>query len=226
VHTAAPRILLTGPPQSGKTTLVSRLVEELAASGIAIGGFLTREIREGGERVGFNVEQIGGSTALLAHVKLAGGPAVGRYKVNVLAFETLALHAIEQTAEHGRIAIIDELGQMELFSDAFVSAFNRLLGNAIPLVATIDARQHPVTDAIKQLPGIDLLEVRQDNADVLLTYLISRLSGWQAGPEPVLAKEVPKVLGQKHSPQEPRWPLGRPTPSQIDKSDIYSNRVL
>ena len=171
-----PRILLTGPPRSGKTTLVSRLAGELTASGIAVGGFLTREIREGGQRVGFTVEEIGGSTALLAHVTLTGGPMIGRYHVNVAAFEALALHAIEQTTQHGRIAIIDELGQMELFSDAFVSAFNRLLDQAIPVVATIHACQHPVTDPIKQRSGIELLEVHRDNADTLLTYLASRLS--------------------------------------------------
>jgi len=173
-----PRILLTGPPRSGKTTLVSRLADKLTTRGIAVGGFLTREIREGGQRVGFTVEEMGGgSTALLAHVALAAGPMVGRYHVNVAAFEALALHAIEQTAQHGRTAIIDELGQMELFSDPFISAFNRLLGEAIPLVATIHARQHPVTDAIKQRPGIELLEVRRDNVDTILSYLNWRLLG-------------------------------------------------
>jgi nucleoside-triphosphatase THEP1 len=65
---------------------------------------------------------------------------------------------------------------MELFSDAFVIAFNRLLDQPIPLVATIHARQHPVTDLIKQRPGIELLEVHRDNADTLVTYLASWLS--------------------------------------------------
>jgi nucleoside-triphosphatase len=171
-----PRILLTGPPRSGKTTLVSRLAEELTTSGVTVGGFLTREIREEGERVGFTVEEIGGSSALLAHVALAEGPMVGRYHVNVAAFENLALHAIGWVAQQGHVAIIDELGQMELFSQAFVEAFNWLLGQAIPLVATIHARHHPITDAIKQLPGIELLEVSQGHADELLADLTSRLS--------------------------------------------------
>jgi nucleoside-triphosphatase len=176
MHSAVTRILLTGPPRSGKTTLVGRLANELTTSGIAVGGFLTREIREHGERVGFSVKEIGGPSALLAHVALTEGPTVGRYHVNVAAFENLAQRAIEQAAQQGRVVIIDELGQMELFSQAFVEAFNRLLSLTIPLVATIHARHHPTTDAIKQLPGIELLEVCQGNADELLTYLTSRFS--------------------------------------------------
>jgi nucleoside-triphosphatase len=174
--TAVPRILLTGPPRAGKTTLVCRLAQELAAGGIAAGGFVTREIREEGQRVGFTVEEIGGTQALLAHMALAEGPRVGRYRVDVAAFESLALPAIDRAAQRGGVVIIDELGQMELFSPAFIHAVNQLLGQVIPLVATIHARQHPVTDAIKHRPGIELLEVHRGNAGDLLEHLIARLS--------------------------------------------------
>jgi nucleoside-triphosphatase THEP1 len=131
--TAVPRMLLTGPPRVGKTTLVGRLAGELPAVGVTVGGFLTREIREDGERVGFAVEEIGGSSALLAHVALPEGSIVGRYHVDVAAFEGLALPAIQRATRRGGTVIIDELGQMELFSPALISSFNRLhplIGNA------------------------------------------------------------------------------------------------
>jgi len=177
-------MLLTGPPRAGKTTLAARLADELHAAGVAVGGFLTREIREDGERVGFTVEEIGGSSALLAHVALPEGPMVGRYHVDVAAFEGLALPAIQRAARRGGIVIIDELGQMELFSSAFISSFNRLLDQAVPLVATVHARQHPVTDAIKQRSDIELLEVHPGHADQLLTYMIARLSPQPGSPAP------------------------------------------
>jgi len=72
--TAVPRMLLTSLPRAGKTALVGRLADELPAVGVAVGGFLTREIREDGETVGFTVEEIGGSRALLAHVALPQRP--------------------------------------------------------------------------------------------------------------------------------------------------------
>ena len=180
--TALPRILLTGPPRAGKTTLVSRLADELTARGVAVGGFLTREMREGDIRVGFIAEEIGGPRALLAHMSLHEGPMVGRYHVDVAAFEGLALPAIQRAVQRSGVVIIDELGQMELFSPAFIGSVNRLLDQPVPLVATIHARQHPVTDAIKQRPDTELLEVQPGRADELLAHLTSRLSPRQTPP--------------------------------------------
>jgi nucleoside-triphosphatase len=85
-----PRILLTGAPGAGKTTLVSRIVRELEASGIVVAGFTTRELCEQGERVGFLVEAIGGDLAVMAQMSITGGPRVGRYGVDVPAFERIA----------------------------------------------------------------------------------------------------------------------------------------
>jgi nucleoside-triphosphatase THEP1 len=107
---------------------------------------------------------------------LPQGPVVGRYHVDVGAFERLALPAIQRAAHQGGVVIIDELGQMELLSPTFIGSFNELLDQQIPLVATIHARQHPVTDAIKQRPDTELLEVHPDHADALLTRLARRLS--------------------------------------------------
>lgn len=174
--TEVPRILLTGPPRTGKTTLVSRLIDAPTSRGVAVSGFLTREMREDGDRVGFTVEEIGGPRVPLAHVGFLDGPVIGRYHVDVAAFEHLALPAIQRPAHRGGVVIIDELGQMELLSSAFIGSFNMLLDQQIPLVATVHAGQHPVTDAIKQRPDIELLEVHADQADALLTHLTTRFS--------------------------------------------------
>ena len=45
------KILLTGPPGVGKTTLIKYLCEQLGNCS----GFYTEEIREGGKRIGFNI---------------------------------------------------------------------------------------------------------------------------------------------------------------------------
>lgn len=166
----------TGPPRSGKTTLVSRLSAELAAQNVSVGGILTQEVREAGERVGFCVSDIGGPSALIAHVGLTDGPMVGRYHVDVMAFDRLALPALERAAQQCHVAIVDELGQMELLSGPFIESINRLLAQDIPLVATIHARHHPVTDAMKSRPGIELLEVSHANAGQILADLTSRFS--------------------------------------------------
>lgn len=66
------RILLEGRPGIGKTTVALRLVAELRARGVDVAGFTTRELRERGRRVGFEIEDLAGERAVLAHVDLPG----------------------------------------------------------------------------------------------------------------------------------------------------------
>ncbi len=187
------RILLTGAPQAGKTTLVRRIVAGLATSGIAVGGFITGELREQGRRVGFLVEAIGGGSAVLAHVARSEGPVVGRYHVDVPAFERGALPALDRAARECDVVVIDEIGQMELYSDAFVHAVRRIFELDVALVATVQARAHPVTDDLKRRPGVKLLMMTRDARDAMLAQVTAYvLDGLTAaaqrtgGPRPEL----------------------------------------
>ena len=182
-----PRILLTGAPRAGKTTLVSQIVRELQSSGIVVAGFTTRELRERGERTGFQVEAIGDGSAVMAHVAFADGPRVGRYRVDVPAFERITLPALEQAIRSDGVAVIDELGQMELYSSAFVQAVQHLFAQDVPLVATVHAKAHPVTDALKRHPGVELLTVTRTAHEELLARVTNRLLAAQVktpSPQP------------------------------------------
>ncbi|RLN19664.1 cancer-related nucleoside-triphosphatase isoform X2 [Panicum miliaceum] len=66
-------LLVTGPPGVGKTTLVMRVFETLRAShpNLTIRGFYTREVRESGERVGFEVVTLDGRSGPLASSKVS-----------------------------------------------------------------------------------------------------------------------------------------------------------
>ncbi|UCH07467.1 MAG: hypothetical protein JSV55_00235 [Deltaproteobacteria bacterium] len=61
---AKKNILLTGPPRSGKSTLIEAVIERIKEP---VTGFFTREMREGGERVGFSINSLWGSDGILAH---------------------------------------------------------------------------------------------------------------------------------------------------------------
>jgi nucleoside-triphosphatase len=69
-------LLLTGLPGVGKTTVV-RKVLNLLPPNFKAGGFFTEEVREGGERMGFQIVTTDGQRAWLAqkgfsrHTKLA-----------------------------------------------------------------------------------------------------------------------------------------------------------
>ena len=52
-------LLLTGAPGCGKTTVLERVAEHLGD--LRLAGFLTLELREHGQRVGFEAVGLGGS---------------------------------------------------------------------------------------------------------------------------------------------------------------------
>ena len=168
------RILLEGRPGSGKTTVARRLVELLRAGGVPTTGFTTEEIREGIRRLGFRVEAIGGPGATLAHVTFPGPPRVGKYGVDLDAFERIALPPLERS-EAGGVVIIDELGKMELASDRFREAVNALFDRGPALVATVHTFRHPVTDALKARPDVEVLRISRTNREALPDALARRL---------------------------------------------------
>src|SRR3954447_3944099 len=73
-------LLLTGFPGCGKTTVMAWVIERLGS--LRPAGFLTRELRQHGQRVGFEAVGLGGRRALLAHVRVRSPLSVGRYGVD------------------------------------------------------------------------------------------------------------------------------------------------
>jgi nucleoside-triphosphatase len=170
------RILLEGRPGAGKSTVARRLADRLVEGGISVSGFVTEEIRERGRRLGFAIEQIGGDRGVLAHVELPGPPRVGRYGVDLPAFERLAIAALDRAGED-HVAIIDELGKMELASDAFRDAVSALLDRSVAVVATVQSASHPFTNALKRRPDIETLRVTTTNRNELPELLAALLKG-------------------------------------------------
>lgn len=140
--------MVTGSPGSGKTTLVVKLLERLAAAGFKVEGFVTEEIREGSQRVGFEVRDLGGNAMVLAHTGYKGKHRVGKYGVDLEAFERIALQALETAKKEADLLVVDEIGRMELASAHFRSALLELLDIPVPLLATVHAGSDPFTASI------------------------------------------------------------------------------
>jgi nucleoside-triphosphatase len=166
------RLLLEGRPGSGKTTVAARLAELLEGRGVPATGFFTREIRERGRRVGFEIERLDGERATLAHVRLPGPPRVGKYGVDIEAFERVALPALSGRRE---VVLVDELGKMELASERFRDLIAALFERRVSLVATVHAHRHPFTDRLKRRADVDLVRVTKSNRDRLPAELARRL---------------------------------------------------
>ncbi len=170
------KILLEGRPGVGKTTVVQRLAGLLREADVQLGGFVTQELREGRRRVGFAVETFAGDRAVLAHVELGGAPRVGKYGVDLDAFERVALPALTQPAA-AELLVIDELGKMELASPAFRTTVADLFGQSAGIVATVQLARHPFTDELKRRRDVETIRVTTANRDELPARLAHQILG-------------------------------------------------
>lgn len=166
---AIKNILLTGPPSCGKTTVICRLIEHLG--NLRLAGFYTKELRERGQRVGFEAVGLSGQRAVLAHVRTAFQMMVGKYGVEPWRLEALVQTEFERPAD---AFIVDEIGKMELFCPAFVVAVPRLLDGPMPVVATVALKGKGLIAAVKARKDIRLIQVTNDNRD----GLPDELEGW------------------------------------------------
>ena len=118
-HGAVARVLIDGPPASGKSTIATHTAELLRERGETVFGFTTSEVRRGGRRTGFTVAGIASGLERVLAVRGGEGPQVGAYGVDVEAFEEIALIEIENGLELDATLVVDEVGKMELASSRF-----------------------------------------------------------------------------------------------------------
>lgn len=128
-------IFITGPPRSGKSTLIEEIIEE---TGLNAEGLRTPEIREKGKRKGFKLLDVkDGTEGVLAHIDLDKGPKVSRYTVNLDELEEITKKSLKDISSDCEIVVIDEIGTMELFSDRFEEAVEELLKDERPVLAVL-----------------------------------------------------------------------------------------
>lgn len=171
-------LLITSAPGAGKTTLIRAVIAELR---VRAGGFITEEIRQDGQRVGFRVSALDGRAGILAHASAVTGPRVGRYHVDVPTFEAIGVQALEQAIGEADLIVVDEIGKMELCSPRFAPALEAALASRKPLLGTILQAPHPWLDGLKRRPTVELYRLtgrnRQDLKEALLARLRSEVRG-------------------------------------------------
>jgi len=98
---------------------------------------------------------------------------VGKYGVNVDAFERLALPELNIGIRQNGLIVIDEIGKMELYSAKFKDILIELFNSHIGLLATILFKPHPFCDRLKRHTGVEVIEVNRDNRDRLVEEIVS-----------------------------------------------------
>ncbi|XP_006281185.2 uncharacterized protein LOC17875687 isoform X1 [Capsella rubella] len=108
-------------------------------------------------------------------------PSVGKYKVDIASFESIALPEL-QVKDDTHLFIIDEVGKMEMFSPSFLPAVLKVLESNIPFLASIPSskfgRDLPGVARLKNQPGVTVINLSANNRDSMRKYIFDVFSGW------------------------------------------------
>lgn len=168
------RLLVTGRPGCGKTTLVLSLLNRFPNRFV---GFYTEEVRESGTRTGFTVTSVeDGKSALFASVSFKTEYRVSKYGLDIEAFERVALGQLEKALQRNRPLLLDEIGKMELFSESFRRLLNDCFSAPVPILATVHLRPHPFTDALKARRDVEVLILERPRYREVFDYITERVT--------------------------------------------------
>jgi len=175
-------IFITGRPGIGKTTAIVKVIELLD---LPVHGFTTAEIREGRKRVGFEIKDMQGNAAVMAHVDFPGPIRVGKYGVDTGAVEAVGAEALRRALERRTPAVVDEVGKMELACPAFVDALLAAVAADIPVLGTMHLRADEATRSIRAREDTQIMEITRANRNELprrLADLLKQAAGVATDP--------------------------------------------
>lgn len=165
-------ILISGLPGIGKTTLIKKICSEIKDKKPI--GFYTEEIRNDGQRKGFQLIGLNGQRTIFAHILMETNHQVGKYKVDVDAFDKF-LGSLDLINQPGKIIVIDEIGKMECLSNKFVNLIWAIMESDNPVVATISHTDGGIKGRIKQRDDVELFRMNLDNREKLLPEILNML---------------------------------------------------
>ena len=168
-------IILTGAPSVGKTTIVIDVAQKLKARGVRVGGVVSREVRTGNVRIGFEfIDLATYDRDVLASVT-GNGPRVGKYIVN-LAGCRFAADRVKNALINSDVIICDEVGSMELKSNEFIDALKYLLKTDKKAIVVIHQKlEHPLIRKFREKPN-SLININIGNREKVAKILLNELS--------------------------------------------------
>ncbi len=173
------KILITGSPQCGKSTLISNLIEYFSKQKFTVYGFLTPEVREHGNRIGFDAVDIySGEKSPLARVGHFNTKfRLGKYNIFIDQFDRLLEKSLNLDGKTVDLVVIDEIGKMELFSEIFQDLIRKIFNNNITIIATIGLNlRHPLKNYLLNIPSVLLMNLNRQNSQFIFKKVISVIS--------------------------------------------------
>ena len=155
-----------------------KAVEALKAKGYRVGGMISREVRSGNVRVGFEILDLeSGRRGWLSHVNQPVGPQVGKYRVNMQDLEGIGAAAVERAVEQLDVVTIDEVGPMELFSEKFKDAVQKAAESRKLLIGVVHWKaRNSLVDQLKTREDAEVLVVTLENRNTIHNDLVEKAS--------------------------------------------------
>ena len=170
------KIGITGLPGSGKTYALLRVIEMLKDENLIIGGMIDEPLTDGKRRTGFSVRNImTGESQVFASAEIESKIMIGKIGVDLAKFEEVGISAIKTACEQCDIIVIDEVGKVEVESQAFIDAVKEALDVDKPMILTLHKKsRNPLLQDIRRRDDVRVLEVTPTNRNIL-PYKILRL---------------------------------------------------
>jgi len=167
----ANNILVTGPPRSGKSTLIEKVVQGISRPAT---GFFTQELREKGRRVGFSITTLEGKTGVLAHQDIKSRFRVGNYRVNLEDLDQIAVPSMLPSTPD-QIVVVDEVGKMECFSPLFKETLIQVLSSANLVIGSVAIKGDRFIQSIKKRDDVSLVSITEKTRDAALQLFFEKL---------------------------------------------------
>ena len=166
-------ILVTGPPRSGKSTLIEKVVQRISRPAT---GFFTQELREKGRRVGFSITTLEGKTGVLAHQGIRSTFRVGKYGVNLEDLDQIAVPSMLPSTLD-QIVVVDEIGKMECFSRLFKETLIKVLSSDNLVIGSVAIKGDRFIQSIKKRDDVSLISITENTRDLALKLFLQEIQG-------------------------------------------------
>ncbi|MFA6869554.1 MAG: NTPase [Methanomethylophilus sp.] len=173
------KIGITGLPGSGKTYTLKRVIEMLSKDNLRIGGMMDEKETDGRHETGLTVCNLMTSEKVeFACPGVESKITVGNLGVDLSLFESISIEAIKNACADCDIIVIDEVGKVEVESEAFVDAVKDALDVDKPMIITLHKKSRdPLLQDIRRRDDVRILEVTPTNRNLLPFKIVRLMNG-------------------------------------------------
>lgn len=157
-------LLITGESGIGKSTALSQSVEFLSKRRIA--GFLSPRVVTDGSDPGWRIEGFNGVSGMFAHASIRGRHRMGLLGVDIDLFER-CISSETSALSRSDLVIIDEIGIIGGWSEAFRQFAERALDSTVPTVAIVRQKSGDFSDRVKSRDDVEIWTLNREIRDVM-----------------------------------------------------------